>query len=265
MIEIFLQKFRPDIDPGRWKVTPLPSNQNTVWKIETESEAFLVKSHGPLARAIHSLEREREAASLASSLQLTAPIFKGSDFFVQEWIEGERAVARKEDGLQVLARLHDSGFSFSDRRQPKEMAQYYLAIGEDEEMEARFSDLADLWRMLEAGEEGMVPSHCDPILGNFLHNASGAYLIDWEYAGMAEPYWDLAIFAKGCGIAIRDHGAYLNLYARQGRRILSPYRLHLFRIALRFVAGCWASAALRMGHRDREILTLRRQALDLLL
>lgn len=38
----------------------------------------------------------------------------------------------------------------------------------------------------------LVPSHNDPLCENWIRDDSRMYLIDWEYAGMNDPFWDLA-------------------------------------------------------------------------
>src|SRR5262249_31753947 len=49
---------------------------------------------------------------------------------------------------------------------------------------------------LERSAAPFVPSHVDPVAHNFVRARDGAlYLIDWEYAAMAEPLWDLAAVA----------------------------------------------------------------------
>lgn len=38
----------------------------------------------------------------------------------------------------------------------------------------------------------LVPCHNDPLCENWICDDSRMYLIDWEYAGMNDPFWDLA-------------------------------------------------------------------------
>jgi thiamine kinase-like enzyme len=39
--------------------------------------------------------------------------------------------------------------------------------------------------------------HLDPVLANWLYTAEGLKLLDWEYAGLAHPLWDLAALLQG--------------------------------------------------------------------
>ncbi len=37
-----------------------------------------------------------------------------------------------------------------------------------------------------------TPCHNDPLCENWLRDPKRIYLVDWEYAGMNDPLWDLA-------------------------------------------------------------------------
>lgn len=64
-----------------------------------------------------------------------------------------------------------------------------------------FSDYMSLKELLlhfsqqQIKEQVCVPCHNDTVPENFLIDAEGrAYLIDWEYAGMNDPSWDIAAY-----------------------------------------------------------------------
>src|SRR5262245_36823076 len=46
-------------------------------------------------------------------------------------------------------------------------------------------------RALSAAPERIVPCHCDPLAENFLDTGTRMVVVDWEYAGMNDPMWDL--------------------------------------------------------------------------
>ncbi len=45
---------------------------------------------------------------------------------------------------------------------------------------------------VKASSVSLVPSHCDLVPENCLDTGSRMFLIDWEYARMNDPAWDLA-------------------------------------------------------------------------
>lgn len=45
---------------------------------------------------------------------------------------------------------------------------------------------------IDKDENIVVPFHNDPLCENWVRGDSRMYLVDWEYAGMNDPMWDLA-------------------------------------------------------------------------
>ncbi|NBJ13639.1 phosphotransferase [Microvirga sp. SYSU G3D207] len=98
----------------------------------------------------------------------------------------------------VVARLHQSDLRLTRRFDPFRIIDEYRA-----ECQQRSHDLPVLPSTLEAALEGarahvtdssvpLVPSHCDLVPENCLDAGSHMFLIDWEYARMNDPAWDLA-------------------------------------------------------------------------
>ena len=112
-----------------------------------------------------------------------------------------RRVELLEGIARVLARLHRCGRTLEARFDPPALADAYAGlIREDggwlpegyEAMRARAGELY-AGRMARAA---LAPCHNDPLSENWLLQAGGRlYLIDWEYAGMNDPLWDLAAVA----------------------------------------------------------------------
>lgn len=45
--------------------------------------------------------------------------------------------------------------------------------------------------VLEAAAPSFVACHCDPLCENFLDTGARMWIVDWEYAGMNDPMWDM--------------------------------------------------------------------------
>ena len=43
----------------------------------------------------------------------------------------------------------------------------------------------------QAKPAALAPCHCDPLAENFIDTGERVYVVDWEYAGMNDPMWDL--------------------------------------------------------------------------
>ena len=58
---------------------------------------------------------------------------------------------------------------------------------------------------VKASSVSLVPSHCDLVPENCLDTGSRMFLIDWEYARMNDPAWDLAyLYVEGAFNAAQE-------------------------------------------------------------
>jgi len=58
----------------------------------------------------------------------------------------------------------------------------------------------------------LAPCHNDPLAENFLDTGERMYLVDWEYAGMNDPMWDLGDLSVEAGFGPEQDAALLRAY-----------------------------------------------------
>ena len=78
--------------------------------------------------------------------------------------------------------------------------------------------------MLTGPEHAPVPCHNDLLTANFLHDGERVRIVDWEYAGMGDRYFDLGNLSVNNGFAEDDdeRAARGLLAASRARRAASP-------------------------------------------
>jgi len=81
-------------------------------------------------------------------------------------------------------------------------AAYAEAHGHAEAIEAALSGL----------EHEPVPCHNDLLAANFIRGAKQLWIVDWEYAGMGDRYFDLANFAVNNELGEAEQQALLEAY-----------------------------------------------------
>jgi len=60
------------------------------------------------------------------------------------------------------------------------------------------------------------PCHNDLVPENLVKSGDGkVFLIDWEYAGMNDPMWDIAAHSLECEFTPEDEELFLSLYLQQ--------------------------------------------------
>jgi thiamine kinase-like enzyme len=79
-----------------------------------------------------------------------------------------------------------------------------------------------------------VPCHNDLLTANFLDDGERLRLLDWEYAGMGDRFFDLANFASHHSLAPDEEAAFLAAYFGES----TPARLAAVRL-MRMMAAFW--------------------------
>lgn len=97
----------------------------------------------------------------------------------------------------AFARLHAAKEPFPFTFELFSMIDSYLGVleGKDVALPAGYHDVVaeaeSVRAALAAHPLPSVPCHCDPLCENFLDTGERMWIVDWEYAGMNDPMWDL--------------------------------------------------------------------------
>jgi thiamine kinase-like enzyme len=132
-----------------------------------------------------------------------------------------------------LRKVHDSGAelptSFNSFRVVEEYRD--TAAGRGGEIPDAFDEAHERAREIEAALSGPehhpVPCHNDLLAGNFLRGSERIWIVDWEYAGMGDRYFDLANFAINNELTDSEHPELLADYFGEEA---SPRRLATLRL-----------------------------------
>ena len=104
--------------------------------------------------------------------------------------------------MRLLLKLHEGKKKVNHAFSVRERLQYYEAICLEGGGEIPYQDYEriklDREKLLSFTEGGSSPSclcHIDAVQDNFIFTEEGVKMIDWEYAGMADPLLDIAMGA----------------------------------------------------------------------
>ena len=145
----------------------------------------------------------------------------------------------------TLCRLHKSENKFQGTVNLAELLHlYYRLIPQQlqRQIETSYKIAVSKIERLAVKEKSLVPSHNDLVLENILIDGSEkVWFIDWEYASMASPYWDLATL---CNAASFDQLQCTRLLAEYKRHNLNLDTEILFeyRYLLKVLSICWMAA-----------------------
>ena len=123
---------------------------------------------------------------------------------------------------------------------------------------------------LRGPEHQPVPCHNDLLAANFLHDGERLWIVDWEYAGMGDRYFDLGNFAVNNELSADDEFALLSAYFDEPPPARRLAALGLMRYMSDFREAMWGvvqSAVSELdfdftGYADKHFERLRTQAAD---
>jgi thiamine kinase-like enzyme len=117
-----------------------------------------------------------------------------------------------------------------------------------------YDDLLALARRIEGALTGPdhvpVPCHNDLLTANFVRDGSRVCIVDWEYAGMNDRFFDLGNLSVNNGFDADDDRALLELYFDEPVANARFASLQLFRIISDFREAMWGAVQLRRSSLD---------------
>jgi thiamine kinase-like enzyme len=138
--------------------------------------------------------------------------------------------------LGELRKVHDSGAALPTSFNSFRVVEEYRATAADRgaNIPDAFDEAHDRSRQIEAALSGPehepVPCHNDLLAGNFLRGPERIWIVDWEYAGMGDRYFDLANFSINNELTEDQHPEFLADYffEEASPRRIATLRLMLF-------------------------------------
>ncbi|WP_312654137.1 phosphotransferase [Proteiniclasticum sp.] len=92
-----------------------------------------------------------------------------------------------------------------------------------------------------------VLCHNDPLCENFIKGSDRMYLVDWEYAGMNDPMWDLAdVFIEG-NFSDDDEALFKSFYFGRAATPVEEKRILMNKVFLDFLWSLWGKQRYSCG------------------
>jgi len=211
--------------PDVKKIEPLIGGAvNETYRLYCDSGSLILRRDTPLA-AVLGLDRQIEIDVLAVAAHNglgPAVIWADPDagLLLTEYQEGHswgEADLRNKKNLGRIGKLLQRLHKVSIDTKPVDLSRYafryaqQLATDEADRIAREAGKLADKWC---AESSRRVLCHNDPVAGNIIDTEQNdrLTLIDWEYAGLGEPCFDLAVFIRHHALSAADTHVFLDKY-----------------------------------------------------
>jgi thiamine kinase-like enzyme len=245
---------------ARVSAAPLPGGiTNRAYRVEVDADVFVVHIAGPgtaLLGVDHHRTYECTAAAGATGVGPEVVHFVPSDgILVTRFIPGRHLEAAEVARPEVLARVVRSlrlchgGPAFAASFSPFRALESYLAAARrggaplPDDIGSLYGDASAIEAAVGPAGDLVRPCHNDLWGPNLIDDGALIRILDWEYAGMGDVYFDLANFAIHHAFADAQDRALLSAYF--GASPSSGFaRLKLLMIVAELREAMWALAAL---------------------
>jgi thiamine kinase-like enzyme len=219
-------------------VVRLPGKRTELLGIDRGAECIATKAAAELGFAPRVITLLEDPSCLVT-------IFVHAEHVDASELRTPKAIAEVARDLRAL---HDSGTELPTEFNPFRLYEDYAETARThgtDVPEGYDAALATAKQIEEAvsGEPGHepVPAHNDLLPANFLKDADGMQLIDWEYAGMGDRWFDLGNFAANNELSDDQEAQLLKAYFGDAPDDRARATLKLFRFVSDFREGMWGT------------------------
>jgi thiamine kinase-like enzyme len=246
------------LGPRQGGVLPLEGGiTNRNFRVNFGGEDYVVRLPGKDTNLLGiDREAERLATKKAAELELgpkVAAMLDQPPCLVTCFIDSREMTAaelREPDALAEIGRglhaFHHSGLSLPTDFFVSEIVASYAEVVRErggkppaayDEARSRAKQIVK--RVRDHPEHRPVPSHDDLLSANFLHDGRRIVIVDWEYAGMGDPFFDLGNFAVNNELGEADEDRLLEAYFGEPATPRRKAALQLFRFMSDFREAMW--------------------------
>jgi thiamine kinase-like enzyme len=231
------------------------TNRNFLIELRGEPERYVLRLAGNDTHLLGISREVEHAATVAAAgvgvgPEVTAFIRNGG-FLVTRFIVGspvsDEAVHQPATIRRVadsIRRVHD-GPAIPGLFIPLRIVEAYRALAQSRgvPIPPEYAAAQAAGRRIElaflADPVELRPCHNDLLNGNFIDDGNRIRIVDWEYAGMGDPFFDLGNFSANHGLTAEEDAVLLSAYEQAPVRPERLARLTLMRIVSDFREAMW--------------------------
>ena len=200
-----LWNFRPD----EVECERLGGMANLVYRISTDENDYCLRipTEGTEEYIDRAVEKHNTMAAVVAGFSPEQFFFSEDGLMLSKFLVGAETVTpdklRGEPDTayrlsSILRELHHCGQLFQFRFDVFSMIDKYLEYlsrVKPVKLPDGYLDVVEQSRpiqhVLNENAVELRPCHCDPVCENFLNDDDRMWMVDWEFSGMSDPYWDI--------------------------------------------------------------------------
>lgn len=212
------------------KISQIGGLSNKNFKVRLDNDTYVLRIPGFGANGMIDRSLEEENSAKASQLGINPPLRyfnKKTGIKLVDFVSGAETLnagtIQRQENLsqvaQILSKLHNSQIRFNnDFNVFREIVKYEdLLENVKGKMYEGYEEIRDkvfnLENLLNKYGVNLKPCHNDMVAENFIKSDSGQiYLIDWEYSGINDPFWEFAALFLENNFSKESKDFFLNEY-----------------------------------------------------
>lgn len=248
----------PELAGRELVLTPLSggiTNRNFLVAVAGSGDRYVIRLAGNDTHLLGISREVEHAATVAAAGVGVGPevtaFIRPEGYLVTRFIEGvpvsDEALHQPgtlERIAHSLRRIHD-GPPIPGLFVPLRIVEAYraLAVARGVGVPAEYELAAAIGRRIELACLGtpveLRPCHNDLLNANFIDDGSRIRIVDWEYAGMGDPFFDLGNFSANHELTPDEDANLLAAYEGDARHVAHLARLTLMRVVSDFREAMW--------------------------
>lgn len=182
---------------------------NYTYVIEAAGEKYTFRIPGKNADKFVDRIIEQANIKLVEPLGInnhTVYLDADTGYKIAEYVEGDvlsqlNPLDYLKEAAQVLHKIHSSGIRATNDYDPVQRLAFYESHLEEFDFDHsdRYHALKDRWNALKPhflNKDQLVLCHGDSQISNFVVTKKGLRLMDWEFTGNNDPFYDIACFGN---------------------------------------------------------------------
>lgn len=244
---------------------------NLNYYVELEDSTYVVRIPGVGTEGLINRQEEYYATAAACELEIDSELIyfdPVSGIKISRYIDAAQTmnseVIKSQENLEAVAGifscLHNSGkhipviFNVFDKI--REYEELINATGSHdfywrdyEEVKAKVVSLQEEY---ESYQVRRTICHNDPLCENFVKGKERMYLVDWEYAGMNDPLWDVADIFIEANFTLEEEQSFKDFYFKRESTSEEERRIMMNKVFLDFLWSLWGLQRYSCGEELQE-------------
>jgi thiamine kinase-like enzyme len=274
----------PELAAGELTLTSLSggiTNRNFLVEVDGRADRYVIRLAGNDTHLLGISREVEHAATVAAAGVGVGPevvaFIRPEGYLLTRFIEGRPMPEAQAHEPATLARVADSLRRFHGNPAipglfiPLRIVEAYraLAVARSVRIPPEYDLAQAIGRRIElallASPIELTPCHNDLLNANFIDDGQRIRIVDWEYAGMGDPFFDLANFSVNHELTADESAVLLEAYDGGSATRERLARLTVMRVVSDFREAMWGVLQQGISTLDVDFVAYASEHFDRLL